>query len=93
MHFRGQGKFFDDHVNFAESQYDTIRTVGSSTLTKALAMPLDELRDLIEWSKNGKSNAEIVDRVESYPVRSLQWVSDATYGMRLSFEYFFSLTL
>ena len=77
----GHGKFFNDFVNFNESQYKTIRTIGSSTLSKGLAMPLEELEELIKWAKDNKTNAEIVERVEKHVVPSLEWVSDATYDM------------
>lgn len=71
-------------MNFNEDQYDKIRTIGSSTFTKALTMPIDELNDLISWAKSGKTNAEIVTRVESYMVPSIHWVADATYVMGIN---------
>ena len=74
-----QGKFYRDFVNFSETQYDKIRTTGSSTLTKALAMPMTELTALINWAKDGRTNAEIVERVESHIVSDLQLIADGTY--------------
>ena len=44
-------------------------------------MPFDELTETIKWAEDGKTNAEIVDRVERHLVPELQWIADATYVM------------
>ena len=79
--FRNAGKFYDDYVNLSETNYKKIQTIGSSTLTKGFTMPLDELNELISWAENGKTNSEIVTRVEKHVVPSLHWIADATYAM------------
>ena len=78
---KSAGKFFEDFVNLSPSKYETFRTSGCSTLTKALLMPERELRDLINWAKNGRSSQEIYDRVENVVVKDFHWICDATYDM------------
>ena len=73
------GIFYRDFVNFDENQYFNIRSSGSSVLTKALTMPLDELKHLITWASNGKSVDQIAEKVDSYVVPDLHWIMDATY--------------
>lgn len=78
---RTAGKFVEDLVNLSPSKYRSFRTYGCSTLTKALLMPELELRDLIQWAKNGRSSQEIYDRVENIVVKDFHWICDATYDM------------
>ena len=75
------GAFYRDYLNFNDSQYFDIRSSGSSVLTKALTMPLDELQHLISWASNGKTADQIAEKVESFVVPDLHWAMDATYDM------------
>ena len=75
------GAFVDDYINFEENQYYDVRTSGSSVLTKALTMPLNELNNLITWCSSGKTTDQIAAKVDSFIVEDFHWVMDATYGM------------
>ena len=75
------GIFYHDFVNFNEDQYYNIRSTGSSVLTKALTMPLDDLKHLISWAADGKTVDQIADKVDSFVVPDLHWAMDATYAM------------
>lgn len=75
------GVFYRDYVNFNEDQYYNIRSTGSSVLTKALTMPLEELKHLITWAANGKTLDQICEKVDSFVVPDLHWAMDATYAM------------
>ena len=73
------GIFYRDFVNFDEKQYFNIRSSGSSVLTKALTMPLDDLKHLITWASNGKTVDQIAQKVDTFVVPDLHWIMDATY--------------
>ena len=75
------GQFFEDYINFDDDQFYTIRSSGSSVLTKALTMPLRELKYLISWASDGKTVDQIADKVDSFIVQDLHWAMDATYAM------------
>lgn len=55
-----------------------MRKSGSSTLSKAMNMPLDELSSLIEVCKRLRPD-EIKERVENYMTDDLEAVIDGTY--------------
>ena len=81
------GKFYRDYVNFSRDKFRSFRTKSCSTFTKALLMPELELRDLIKWAENGRSDQEIYDRVENIVVREFHWVCDGTYAMEYNNHY------
>ena len=81
------GKFYSDYVNLSRGKFQSFRTKSCSTFTKALLMPELELRDLIKWAENGRSDQEIYDRVENIVVREFHWVCDGTYAMEYNNHY------
>ena len=81
------GKFYRDYVNFSRAKFQSFRTTACSTFTKALLMPELELRDLIKWAENGRSDQEIYDKVENIVVRQFHWVCDGTYVMEYNNYY------
>ena len=78
------GQMYRDLINFDDNQFHTIRTSGSSVLTKALTMPLKQLKHLISWAANGKTVDQIAEKVDSFIVQDLHWAMDATYAMILN---------
>ena len=72
------GRFYQDYTRLDDSLYDIMRQSGSSTLSKAMDMPLDELASLIDQCKRLQPD-DIRKKVENYMTEDLEAVIDGTY--------------
>ena len=72
------GRFFQDYTELNDELYDFMRHEGSSTLSKALSMPLDELRDLITRCE-GLPADDVKSIVDNYITGDFEAIADGTY--------------
>ena len=72
------GRFFADYTALDDSMYDFLRQDGSSVLSKAMSMPMDELSTLIEQCRQIPPE-DVKRKVDNYMTDDLEGVVDATY--------------
>ena len=72
------GQFFKDYTELNDDLYDFLKKRGSSALSKALSMPLDELESLITRCENLPPD-DVKALVETKETSDLECIVDGTY--------------
>ena len=72
------GQFFKDYTELNDDLYDFLKQQGSSALSKALSMPLDELENLITRCENLPPD-DVKKLVETHETSDLECIVDGTY--------------
>ena len=77
-HVEDAGEFRREFLSFNQN-YELLLTKGSSTLSKAMSIPLENLEHLVLECRNGLTPAQIKDKVEEIRTNDLELVCDGTY--------------
>ena len=80
------GNFRKEFLDLKETDYDFLRKEGALTLSKAMAMDVGELEDLVLQCRNGLTSYEIREKVEALQTKDLEKVLDGTY---MNGQYYF----
>ena len=73
------GQFLRDHLSLTDDLYMYLRGDGASSFSKAMAMDLDELKNLITRCRNENSAENISKLVDTKYTENLEVICDGTY--------------